>query len=95
MAELVLVAKSTYVWLAQLSRDYGRAITRLDQIPDEELDELRARRPADPADFHRAVVADDIWRERELVLDELLLPGLTRDWLGEVLAREPAGRDGR
>jgi glycosidase len=43
MAELVLVAKSTYVWLAQLSRDYGRSIERLDQIPDEELDELRAR----------------------------------------------------
>jgi glycosidase len=43
MAELVLVAKSTYVWLSQLSRDYSREITRLDQIPDEELDELRAR----------------------------------------------------
>jgi glycosidase len=43
MAELVLVAKSTYVWLAQLSRTYGRAIQRLDQIPDEELDELRSR----------------------------------------------------
>ena len=34
MAELVLVAKSTYVWLAQLSRDYGREISRLDQIPE-------------------------------------------------------------
>ncbi len=43
MAELVLVAKSTYVWLSQLSRDYQRQISRLDQIPDEELDELRAR----------------------------------------------------
>ena len=43
MAELVLVAKSTYVWLAQLSQAYGRDISRLDQIPDEELDELRAR----------------------------------------------------
>ena len=43
MAELVLVAKSTYVWLSQLSRDYGHEISRLDQIPDEELDELRAR----------------------------------------------------
>ena len=43
MAELVLVAKSTYVWLAQLSRTYQRDISRLDQIPDEELDELRAR----------------------------------------------------
>ena len=43
MAELVLVAKSTYVWLAQLSRAYGHTIERLDQVPDEELDELRAR----------------------------------------------------
>ncbi len=43
MAELVLVAKSTYVWLAQLSRTYQREISRLDQIPDEELDELRSR----------------------------------------------------
>lgn len=43
MAELVLVAKSTYVWLSQLSRAYERSITRLDQIPDEELDELRDR----------------------------------------------------
>ncbi len=43
MAELVLVAKSTYVWLSQLSRDYGREISRLDQVPDEELDELRSR----------------------------------------------------
>ena len=43
MAELVLVAKSTFVWLSQLSRTYGRSITRLDEIPDEELDELRDR----------------------------------------------------
>ena len=43
MAELVLLAKSTYVWLSQLSRDYERDISRLDQIPDEELDELRGR----------------------------------------------------
>lgn len=43
MAELVLVAKSTYVWLSQLSRAYARPIERLDQVPDEELDELRSR----------------------------------------------------
>jgi len=43
MAELVLVAKSTYVWLSQLSRQYERDIIRLDQVPDEELDEIRAR----------------------------------------------------
>ncbi|MGO8758482.1 MAG: alpha-amylase family glycosyl hydrolase [Terracidiphilus sp.] len=37
MPEAVLMAKSTYVWLAQLSRKYGRHIGRLDEIPDEEL----------------------------------------------------------
>jgi len=37
MPTAVLIAKSTYVWLAQLSRQYGRSITRLDEIPDEEL----------------------------------------------------------
>ena len=43
MAGTVLVAKSTYVWLHQLSRVYGHAITRLDQIPDEEFDTLAKR----------------------------------------------------
>ena len=42
MPRLVLLAKNTYVWLAQLSRQYGREMTRLDQIPDEELDTLAA-----------------------------------------------------
>ncbi len=42
MPRLVLMAKNTYVWLDQLSRKYERAITRLDQVPDEELD-LMAR----------------------------------------------------
>ena len=37
---LVLMAKNTYVWLHQLSLAYERPITRLDQIPDEELDTL-------------------------------------------------------
>jgi len=40
MPGLVLMAKSTYVWLDQLSRKYGRAIRTLDGIPDEELDQL-------------------------------------------------------
>ncbi len=43
MPNTVLIAKSTYVWLAQLSKQYGREITRLDQIPDEALDELSRR----------------------------------------------------
>ncbi len=43
MARTVLIAKSTYVWLDQLSRVHGRAITRLDQIPDEELQALARR----------------------------------------------------
>jgi glycosidase len=40
MPELVLIAKSTHVWLDQLSRTYGREIRTLDAIPDEELDSL-------------------------------------------------------
>jgi glycosidase len=40
MPTTVLIAKSTYVWLEQLSRYYGRHIYRLDQIPDEELGRL-------------------------------------------------------
>jgi glycosidase len=43
MPTAVLIAKSTYVWLAQLSKQYGRSITRLDEIPDEELATLAAR----------------------------------------------------
>jgi glycosidase len=43
MPTAVLIAKSTYVWLAQLSRKYSRAIDRLDQIPDEDLDALARR----------------------------------------------------
>jgi glycosidase len=40
MANVVMIAKMTYVWLGQLSKKYGRLIHRLDQIPDEELDLL-------------------------------------------------------
>ncbi|MDR2742928.1 MAG: alpha-amylase [Treponema sp.] len=43
MPRTVLIAKSTLVWLYQLSQKYGRPIERLDQIPDEELDELSRR----------------------------------------------------
>ena len=40
MPKLVLIAKNTYVWLDQLSKHYQRSIHRLDQIPDEALDQL-------------------------------------------------------
>jgi len=43
MPTVVLIAKSTYVWLAQMSRHYGRRIARLDEIPDEELATLARR----------------------------------------------------
>ncbi len=43
MPNLVLLAKNTYVWLDQLSRKYSRAITKLDEIPDEELDDMARR----------------------------------------------------
>jgi glycosidase len=42
MPRVTLLAKSTYVWLDQLSRAHNRPIYRLDQIPDEELDTLAA-----------------------------------------------------
>jgi glycosidase len=41
MPSVVLLAKNTYVWLDQLSKKYQKDIRRLDQIPDEELDQLR------------------------------------------------------
>ncbi|RLI66961.1 MAG: alpha-amylase [Promethearchaeia archaeon] len=40
MPKVIMVAKNSYVWLDQLSKKYSRSITRLDQIPDEELDQL-------------------------------------------------------
>ncbi len=40
MPRVVLMARSTYVWLDQLSRWHGRSIRTLDQVPDEELDRL-------------------------------------------------------
>ncbi|MBE9537296.1 MAG: alpha-amylase [Proteobacteria bacterium] len=40
MPNLMLMAKCTYVWLDQLSKQYKRDIYRLDHIPDEELDRL-------------------------------------------------------
>ena len=43
MPRVVMMAKCTLVWLDQLTKQYKRSITRLDQIPDEELDALRER----------------------------------------------------
>jgi glycosidase len=40
MPKVVLIAKNIYVWLDQLSKKYQRAITKLDQIPEEELEQL-------------------------------------------------------
>lgn len=43
MPRLVLIAKNTYVWLDQLSREYKTEIRRLDQIPDQEIQTLARR----------------------------------------------------
>ncbi|MBT1072128.1 alpha-amylase family glycosyl hydrolase [Pelotalea chapellei] len=40
MSNVVLMAKMVYVWLDQLSKQHGYPITRLDQIPDCELNRL-------------------------------------------------------
>lgn len=42
MPNVVLMAKMIYVWLDQMSTTHGRPITRLDEIPDTELDRLAA-----------------------------------------------------
>lgn len=41
MPNVILMAKTVLVWLDQLTKQYGYPITRLDQIPDSELDKLR------------------------------------------------------
>ncbi|HET9741293.1 MAG TPA: alpha-amylase family glycosyl hydrolase [Terriglobales bacterium] len=43
MPRTVMMAKSAFVWLDQLSKQYRRHIHRLDQVPDEELDTLARR----------------------------------------------------
>lgn len=43
MPNVVMMAKSTLVWLDQLSKLYGYPINTLDQIPDRELDLLHER----------------------------------------------------
>ncbi len=43
MPRTVMIAKTVYVWLDQLSKAYGRPIRRLDLIPDEELDSFARR----------------------------------------------------
>ncbi len=43
MPNVIMIAKSTLVWLDQLSKYYKRPITKLDQIPNAELDNLRDR----------------------------------------------------
>ncbi len=43
MPNLVLIAKNVFVWLDQLSKKYRRSIARLDEIPDEELENLSGR----------------------------------------------------
>lgn len=40
MPKVVMLAKNTYVWLSQLSKQYNRSIIHLNDIPDETLDEL-------------------------------------------------------
>ncbi|MEN9935209.1 MAG: hypothetical protein RLZZ387_1788 [Chloroflexota bacterium] len=43
MPRLVLLAKNAFVWLDQLTKQYGKPIATLADIPDEELDLLAAR----------------------------------------------------
>ena len=41
MPKVVMIAKNIYVWMDQLSVKYQRAISTLNEIPNEELDQLK------------------------------------------------------
>ncbi|MBA4389880.1 MAG: alpha-amylase [Syntrophus sp. (in: bacteria)] len=43
MPRLVVMAKNIYVWLDQLSKKFGYPVSKLNEIPDEELDILQKR----------------------------------------------------
>lgn len=43
MPRVVMIAKNVFVWLDQLSKTYGKTITTLDNIPDDELRTLSKR----------------------------------------------------
>ena len=75
MPRLVLIAKNAYVWLDQLSTQYGSAKSRrLDQIPDEELDRL-AR-----GGLHRAVADRRVGAQRGLAQDQAADAETRRPW---------------
>lgn len=43
MPDVVMIAKSTFVWLEQLAREYARDVKTLADVPDDALAKLRAR----------------------------------------------------
>ncbi|GAC1340520.1 MAG: alpha-amylase family glycosyl hydrolase [Myxococcales bacterium] len=43
MPQVVMLAKSTFVWMDQLAKQHRRPVTTLSEIPDAELDTLAAR----------------------------------------------------
>ncbi|MEA5107803.1 MAG: alpha-amylase family glycosyl hydrolase [Sphaerochaeta associata] len=43
MPNVIMIAKSTLVWLDQLTKEYGYPIDTLDKIPDQELEKLASR----------------------------------------------------
>ncbi|NHJ21210.1 MAG: alpha-amylase [Candidatus Lokiarchaeota archaeon] len=41
MPKVVMIAKNVYVWMTQLSNKYNRSISKLNEIPNEELEQLK------------------------------------------------------
>ena len=66
MPRTVLLAKSTYVWLQQLSRKYNRHIHRLDQIPDQDIWDAHQRAKHELIEIIRTT------KDREPLRDVLL-----------------------
>jgi len=104
MANVVMIAKMVYVWLGQLSKQYGIEVRTLDQIPDAELDRLSRygfsalwligiweRSPASQRIKHIAGNPDAISSAYSLY-DYVIAQDLGGDWALENLRRRCAAR---
>ncbi len=90
MPTTVMIAKSTYVWLAQLSRFYGRHIRRLDEIPRRRAADTRRSRH-EHAVAHRHLGAQPRFENHQAAVRE---PGRCRFRLFAVRLSH-RGRPGR
>jgi len=90
MPTAVLIAKSTYVWLAQMSRQYSRSISKLDEIPDEELAQL-ARPRTQLALVDRSLGAEPRLEDHQAALRQLGCRGSAYSLFDYAIAEDLGG----